>query len=186
MAEARGTVIWTRPIDHEAIARNKQRFLRWYVLPSIALALLALVLGGPGQMLGVLILLGLFGLLLFVGVWAVGVTKRQNPEIRLDGQTLVLGNKRIDLTDLESWTVFQSTGFNAVSDSPSGGLSSVVLFRFPDYHEGERGVRMDGGAAFRTESIGWANMPESDLMGVRESIAPHMPAPYVEHERFRD
>ncbi|MEM9608398.1 MAG: hypothetical protein AAGA99_13310 [Actinomycetota bacterium] len=198
MNERTETVIWTRRVDEAAAKERNQKFLRFYVAPVVATIIIGGAFGGIGAVLGLLILFGLFGLLLGGWVFFNNVQYRQNPELRLrDGSTLAIGKHQMartfDLSAVESWTTKMgtlrtSTYVPSISWSVSGtSPTAEVLLRFPELTEtGEVGVRADGGRAHRIEAFFWLKMPESELDEVREVLAPHIDAPWVDPDRITD
>lgn len=183
-----GTVIWTREVDHDALADRWRKLGKYYGLPCLAALVIALVAGGFGAFLGVLIVLGTFSLLVVGWVFFKNVGARQNATISLVDDHIVMGNRRVDRSRIESWATRYSEvdlGVRemAVSGNPMAGdaITGRLVFRLAMYDEsGDRGVRADGGPAFETEVFAWAEMSAESLERMAASIAPHIDAPRVE------
>ena len=154
---------------------------KWYGIPMAIALLIALVAGGFGAFLGVLILLGGIGLLLVVGVIGYNKQKASNPEIRLVDGKLVMGKVEVTIADIERWTTHK---VRRTSDVP--GPDAVAVFRVPIFRDGERGVRPDGGPAFETITFGWQEMTPAEIDGVRDALVPHVSALWVPIDRLRD
>lgn len=177
-----GGVVWARHIDRSASTQRWRKFGLWILLPTVVGLVLALLFGGMGAFLGVLILLGGIGGLMALLLWLYNLSLRQNPEIRLVEGQLVQGRTTVTLAAVESWTTHRRTG----PTGNVGGPVAQVIFRIPVHRDGVRGVRLDGGPAFDTVHFGWGEMPEDELAGVRRALEPHIAAPWVAMERLRD
>lgn len=176
--EAQGAVVWKRQIDEAAAGRYWRKFGLWYVGPTVVGALLALVLGGPGAMLGVLILLGGIGALIALMIWLFDKGRKANAEIRLvDGQ-LVDKTTAVRTSDVEAWTTHKSRV------AGSRGPTAHVFFRVPVMRDGVRGVRPDGGPAFDLVRFPWPEMTAEELVGLRLALEPHLQAPWVPLEQL--
>jgi hypothetical protein len=180
-AGAGGTIVWQRSFDEKALRRRWRFFTRWYVIPLVVALLVALVLGGPGAMLGVFILFGGIGALLAFALWLYDRSLREHPEIHLVDGRLVQGDTAVCLDDVEVWSTLRSLGSSATA-SPI----AVVIFRVPHVRDGRRGVRPDGGAAYERVRFGWTEMTSTELDEVRRALAPHVPAPWVPADELHD
>jgi len=185
-------IIWTREVQNTAIARRWRQFLMFFVGPAVlALAVGALV-GGVGAFLGLAILLGLFGLLLFGLVFFKNLSAKQNQTIVCEGDHLVLGHRRVDLDRVESWSTRSDdpnwgVGSQALFGNPMAGnaITAQVLFRLTVLDAaGQRLMRPDGGARYEIIDFAWAEMPEDHLDRLRHAIAPFIRAPYVTFEQL--
>lgn len=198
MQQTDGMVIWTRRVDEEAQRRRRRTFLKWYVAPAALAIVITGLLAGIGGALGMLILLGLFGLLVGGWVWAHNLQLRQNRELRLlpDGHLTIGKNqtrKTFDLGSVERWTTkigtFRTSISVPTSSVPVSGTTPTaeVILRYPDLtDDGQVGVRHDGGAAFRIEAFFWLQMPQEELDEVRAVLERHIDAPWVEPDRLKD
>lgn len=174
----KGVLVWQRRIDEEALEDHWRRFGLWYAAPAAVGALIAIVLGGFGEMLGVLILLGGIGAMIAGWIYLHGKSMRANPEIRvIDGQ-LVQANNTVTVADIEAWTTHRSTasGGGGVGNN---GPAAMVILRIPVIRDGVRGVRPDGGEAFELVRLPWPEMTPDELTGVRTALTPHIPAAWV-------
>ena len=198
MGDTDGMVIWTRRVDEQAQRRRRNTFLKWFVAPAALAIVITGLLAGVGGALGMLILLGGFGLLLGGWVWANNLQLRQNRELRLlsDGQ-LAIGkhqNRRtFDLGSVERWTTQIGT-FRTTTPIPTSSVSvsgstptAEVILRYPNLtDDGRVGTQADGGAAFRLESFFWLQMPQEELDEVRAVLERHIDGPWVDPDRLRD
>ncbi len=173
--------VWQRQFDEGAASHRWSRFVRWFVAPSAAIGLLALILGGPWALLGVLILLGSVGALLALWIWIYDKGLRANRTIDLIDGKLVLGRIEAPIAAIEAWTTHKSTSVGTVTNGvASGGPSAQVIFRVPVMRDGVRGLRPDGGPAFELVRFPWPEMTSDELAGIRQALAPHISAPWVE------
>ncbi len=189
MTEESGTVVWRRPIDVEAPGRRWRKLLRWYGLPLVVVLAVGFVVGGIGAVFGLAILLGLFGGLLASWVALLNHNERANPEIRLDGDELVVGSKRVRVEGADAWTTVMAE--TRTSLGTPGRTQRVklakLLIRVPVLRDdGQRETRPDGGPAFEVTGFTWAAMDDAGLEGIRAALEPHLSAPYVPADRIRD
>lgn len=192
-SEQHTQVIWSREIDHDAIAQRWRKFGLYFVLPSVIALLVALVAGGVGAFLGVLILLGLFGLLLFTLVFFKNFNARANATIELAGDDLVMGRRRVDLSRVEAWSTAASGEDWGIRDqalfgNPMSGnaITARVSFRLAVYDDaGQRAVRPGGGPAYEVVSLAWAMMPPDHLDRLRVALEPYVDAPLVPADELR-
>ncbi|MEM9465003.1 MAG: hypothetical protein AAGA90_06505 [Actinomycetota bacterium] len=181
-------VIWTREIDESENTERWRKLGLYYGVPVAIALVLGLVFGGVGAFLGILILAGAFGLLVVGLVFFKNVGAKQNATIVKIGDALVLGQNRVDLTRVEAWATRASEEDWGVRDQAIYGnamagdaITARVTFRLAQLDaNGERGVRHDGGPAFETVMWQWAMMPPDHLDRMRDTIAPHIPAPLVD------
>lgn len=184
MTENTDTLIWTRPIDWEAQAERKRQFLRFYVAPVIAVAVVVAIVSDPMNALGVLILFGMLGLLVGGWVFFKNLTLRQNAElfITASGALKVGTNGRpIDLTDLVSWQTRTGT-LQHTQYLPNMPLAlrwmkhetevGILSLRFPAPPDAADGVR--------ARRIMWPGMEPNDLDALRAALTTHLDAPWVE------
>ena len=175
--------VWERQIDEEAASRRWSQLLRWYVAPSVAIGVLALVLGGPWELLGVFILLGSVGALLALGIWIYDKGRRANTTIDLIDGKFVLGRIEVTVADIEAWTTHESNRIGSMDNGvSSGGPAAQAIFRVRVMRDGARGVRPDGGPAFDLVRFPWPEMTTNELDGVRQALTTHIRAPWVELE----
>lgn len=181
-------VVWRRAIDREAQARRWRKLGLFYAVP-VAIALCAgLLLGGTGAFLGLLILLGLFGLLLVAWIALIGHNARMNPEIVLDDGALVLGRRRVRIDEVEAWTTVMtkaSTSVGAPNRMSHSFWLAKALFRVPVVRDGRRATRPDGEPAFEVVAFVWPSMSDAALDTVRVALEPHLPGPWLPPDAFR-
>ena len=189
MSEGNGHVVWRRPFDPEARGRRRRKLLLGYGLPFVLALAVGYAVGGTGALLGLAILLGLFGLLLVAWVELISHNERMNPEIRIDGDSLVVGRKRVRIADAEAWTTVmrkQTTSVGAPNTTSHRCTLARLRFRIPVVRDGERVTRPDGGPAFEVVGFAWPAMGADQLDGIRAALEPHLSAPYVPADRIRD
>jgi hypothetical protein len=182
-----GVVIWTRAVDRELQARRRRRFLAWWIGPTVVLAAVMLLIYGPGEMSGILLVSALFGGLLYGYFELRNFQRRQNLEIRLVGEELVSGKVRIPVRNVQRFTTqmtaitgFANAGGTVVSSSASAGTARFLV-KLDEIREGR----------FTRTSHDWLDflwplMPEEELAGVRAAIEPHLPVAWTPPEHFRD
>lgn len=177
MEQAQGTggvVIWRRLVDRAAAKRRWNKLGLYYGVPMAIALLAALVLGGFGAFLGVLILLGLFGSLLVGIVFFSNHNAAANPTIELVDGSLVLGRRRVEIAAItgwgtavtaENWDVRGAALGNPMSSSAA---TARVVFR-----------TSDGIVRFV-----WAGMPPEHLEQVRAALQPYIRAPLMPVEQL--
>ena len=189
MADADPQVVWRRSFDEHARGRRRRKLLLWYGLPGAVVLAVGFALGGTGPFLGLLILLGLFGLLLFAWMELLSHNERMNPEVRIEGDTLVVGRRRVNIDHAEAWSTAmatQTTSVGAPSHSTSRFQLAKVLIRVPVMRDGVRATRPDGGQAFDVVGFAWPAMNADELEELRVALAPHLDAPWVPLEKLRE
>ena len=158
-------VIWTRAVDRARHERRVRAFVLYYVVPVSVIAVAVAVFGGVGPALGVLILAGLFGLLLGGWVWLTNINERSNATIRLRGDDLVLGKRRVPVTRVVSFTTVQTRISGPYIDGVRSSIEAgVALF---DVDDGSR-----------VEFL-WPSMPAEHLIGVRAALETVLPGRYT-------
>lgn len=173
-----GRIIWTRVIDWEAQRARRQKFLRFYVGPSVAALVVALLVGGFWAMLGVLIFLGLVGLLLGAWVEMTNFNLRSNRELRVEGRELVLGKRRIELDRVRCFTTHMRTASTMVGGSYDASSEvGVAVFFLPDGQTDLSGKEID---------LVWPKLEESELEPIREALEAELPGKGLTLEAFRD
>ena len=198
MSGTDGTVIWTRRVDEQAQRRRRNTFLKWFVAPAALAIVVTGFVAGVGGALGMLILLGGFGLLVGGWVWANNLQLRQNRVLRLlPNGHLAVGKhqtrRTFDLGSVERWTTkigtFRTMTMVPTSSVPVTGTTPTaeVILRYPDLtDDGRVGTRADGGAAFRLEAFFWLQMPQEELDEVRAVLERHIDGPWVDPDHLRD
>lgn len=122
-----GTVVWHRRIDLDAQRQSMQRFWKFYALPAGVIIVMAGLIGGVGAAAGLLILLGLFGLLLFVWVWLRGRNERTNPMVTRDGNDLCWAKRRVPIDQVTRFSTFTSTAtMNVAQTTTPGGVNATA------------------------------------------------------------
>lgn len=177
-----GTVVWARRVDEEQSGREWRRFGLWYALPAGVIALVALLFGGFGALLGVLILLGGIGGMIAFWIWLTQRNRRTNPDIRLIDQRLVHGSGSVHLSDIEAWSSRYASGGGG---SISSGSPASIVFRIPVMRDGARGVRPDGGPAYEVVHFFFPGMHGHELDEAAHALQQWIPAPYVDIEGLR-
>jgi hypothetical protein len=169
-----GVVIWRRAVDRAAATQRWNKLARYYGVPMAVALVVALVLGGFGAFLGVLILLGLFGSLLVGMVFLTNHNAAANATIELVDGYLMLGRRRVEIAAVTSWAMTVS-GENwdvrgAALGNPMSGSPAMarVLFRAGD----------------DVVAFAWAGMPPEHLQQVRAALQPYIAAPLVSAEQL--
>ena len=177
-------VIWTREFDESENTERWRKLGLYYGVPVVIALLLGLVLGGFGAFLGILILTGMFGLLVGGIVFFRNISAKQGGTIVKDGDELVWGQRRVDLTRVDAWATRASKEDWGVADqaffgNPMAGdaITARVIFRLAV-------AQPDGGPAHEKIVLQWAMMPPDHLDRLRDSIAPHVPAPLVDPDEL--
>ncbi len=177
-------VIWTREIDECENTERWRKLGKYYGIPVAIALVLGLVFGGIDAFLGILILGGGFGLLVGGMVFFKNISAKQGSTILKDGDELVWGQRRIDLTRVDAWATRASKEDWGVSDqalfgNPMAGdaITARVIFRLAV-------AQPDGGPAHEKIVLQWAMMPEDHLDRLRDTIAPYVPAPLVDPDEL--
>jgi hypothetical protein len=181
-------ILWRRTIDVDAQRRRWRKLALFYGLPSGIALLAGAAIGGMGAFLGLLILLGLFGLLLAAWIVLIGHNLRANPEIVLDDGFLRAGRRQVRVDEVEAWTtamIKASTSVGAPNQVSHSFSLAKVLFRIPVHRNGRRARRPDGGPAFDVLGFVWPSMTAEELETIRIALEPHVPGPYVPLEALR-
>ncbi len=186
-SEHGGRVIWTREVDHDAIAKRRQNLGRYFGAPSAIALVAALIFGGFGAFLGVLILVGMFGLLVGGLVFFKNFNARMNHTIELVGDELVMGQRRVDLTRVEAWSTTASEEDWGVSNMALGGnpmagnaITAQVSFRLAVFDDaGQRAAGPGGAPAYDVVTLAWPEMPPDHLQRLQATLEPHIDAPLV-------
>lgn len=187
-------VVWEREIDPAAQAGRWRKLGLFYGAPMAVALVVASVLGGLGAFLGVLILLGLFGLMLVALVFFTNFNARANSRIKLGDGHLVMGQRRVDLARVEAWSTRASAERWAVSSvalrgNPMAGnaITAEVLFRVAVHDQnGQREIWPNGRPAFEVVGFSWAEMPPDQLDRLRAALDPYITAPLVHPDNLRN
>lgn len=97
MVQPHATIVWKRDYDETAHRQRERRFWLFYAAPSALIIVVVALLSGFGPAAGVLILLGLFGAMLFVWVWLSGRNERTNPTVTIDDGHLCWEKRRVPI-----------------------------------------------------------------------------------------
>jgi hypothetical protein len=120
MVDTTGTIIWKRHYDKTSHNRRMKRFYTYYLIPATIAIVLMAIIKGIYPALGLLILLGLFGLLLFGWFWMIGFNLRMHPTVVEDDGYLCQGKQKVPINQIMSFSTYTSF----VSYSPPGTYSS--------------------------------------------------------------
>lgn len=191
---AGGQVIWSRTVEHDKIADRWRKLGLFFGLPSAIALLAALIFGGFGAFLGVLILVALSGFLVGGMVFFQNLSAKMGQTIELVDGHLVFGKRKVELARLEAWTTVElkktiGVSQQAIWGNPMAGnaITAKALFRLADLDEnGERGTNMMGGPGFEVIEFAWAEMGPEQLHELRKALEPHLFAPWVEPGTLRN
>jgi len=177
-------VIWTRNIDFDAQRRRWRTFRRFVIVPGVLLSAGIWIVRGWQEGLGGLFLLALFGGLIAAWIWLLSFTERQNAEIVLTAcGRLKLGRKpripAVPVADVRAWSSGATRTSNSLANQRSHADKhvdlAVVSFRFRSESSVTEPVR-----------FAWPSMPVAEIDGIREALAPHIPAPWVPLSQLDD
>ncbi|MEZ5215793.1 MAG: hypothetical protein R2715_04150 [Ilumatobacteraceae bacterium] len=107
--QGEGRTIWRRDTDDEGSRRRMRLFVRWYVIPLVVILVVVAVASDPWNALGVLILFGSIGALLWFWIWGTGRNRRTNPEVAFDGTSLMWGRLAVPVAQVERYTTYRSS-----------------------------------------------------------------------------
>ncbi len=177
MGEQPGTIVWHRRIDADAHRKSMQRFWTYYALPAGLVILTAGIVGSVGDAAGLLILLGLFGAMLFVWVWLRGRNERTNPVVTRDGGDLCWAKRRVPIDQVTRFSTFTgSTSINVAASTTPGGVNATAsqgIARF---------LLVDGG---EVEFV-FAELDKEQLDELRAALEGIMPGRWRHVEELRD
>jgi hypothetical protein len=106
MVDTTGTIIWKRHYDKTSHNRRMKRFYTYYLIPATIAIVLMAIIKGIYPALGLLILLGLFGLLLFGWFWMIGFNLRMHPTVVEDDGYLCQGKQKVPINQISTYTSF--------------------------------------------------------------------------------
>lgn len=171
MEKQAATVIWKRRYDEAAHRRNIQRFWMFYAAPAALVVVAAALLSGGGAAAGWLVLLGLFGAMVFVWVWLTGRNERTNPTVSLEAGDLCWANRRAPVDQVRSF----STYMTSVS-APTAGVTaraSLGAARF---------LLLDGNEV----QFLWPALDEQQLAELRAALEVILPGRWRSIDTLRD
>lgn len=184
---ATGRTIWQREIDWERQASSRRKFVKYYVAPSALVMLIVLVAAGPWEMLGVLILTGLFGLLLGAYVELQNFNRRRLHTLRvIDGELVLEHNKqRVLIRNVQRFTTemtsIQSTTY-AAGTQVDGAMEAAAARFLVKLDEIRRGRLTD--TSHDWIHFVWPLMKEEELETVRAAIEPELPVDWIDPDSF--
>lgn len=168
-------VIWEREIDHERIAARWASFRKRFFPLAIVVFVAALIFTGLANALGVLLVLAIIG-----GAWAAtvhvqGLSDAANPTMTVEDGRLKLGDRVVILEDVKRFTTL------AVSQQTS------VLGDYSRIDVGKALFRMDMPGT-RAEpllvELGWPNMDDEGVAGVRQALEGELPGKWVPFDKL--
>ncbi len=175
MGEATGTIIWKRHYDEVAQKKRIKRFYVFFLFPAALSIVLMAIFKSIGEASGLLILLGLFGLLLFGWIWMMGVNLRMNPTVIEDGEYLYCGRNKVAKNEVMAFSTYMSSVSFSYSNS-HGGMSSssmgigCVTFLLSDRQEID---------------FKWPAIEQEQLDTLREALDPILPGKWKTIETLR-
>ena len=165
--QGEGRTIWRRDTDDEGSRRRMRLFVRWYVIPLVVILVVVAVASDPWNALGVLILFGSIGALLWFWIWGTGRNRRTNPEVAFDGTSLMWGRLAVPVAQVERYTTYRSSSTIHI-DATTRGTAHFAVAEF-SMTEGKP-------VEFR-----WADLSDADLASLRVALDTVLPGRYVVH-----
>lgn len=162
-------IIWERRIDPAHQAARWRRFLTWFPLPALALITTVGITSGLEGALGALIVAGLAGVLLVGYIVFKGLALKMSPPVGRDGDEIVSGVYRMAIDQMTHWTTYIWTVAEQRQDrrvDPRGPFFDVGILRF---------TMVDG----REVEITWPELTQAEIDELRDTLAPHLTAPWV-------
>ena len=116
MSETTKKIIWKRHYDKTAHDKRMKRFYVFYLLPAAIGIVLMAIFKSIGEALGLLIVLGLFGLLLFGWIWIMGFNLRANPTIVEENGYLSCGKQKVPINEVTAFSTYMtSVSYSAIA-----------------------------------------------------------------------
>ena len=128
-------IIWHRRIDFDAHRKRMRRFWTFYALPAALIILVGGIVDGLGAVAGLLILLGLFGAMLFIWFWLIDRNERTNPVITREGEDLCWAKRRVPLSEVQRFTTCQSSTSVHTSGVTTRAYQGIARFLLADGEE---------------------------------------------------
>jgi hypothetical protein len=184
---SQGRVIWERSIDWDLQAKRRRQFVRFFIAPALLAMLIALVAGGVWPMLGVLIVVLLFGLLLGAWIELSNLNRRRFRTLRVTDGELVLDNvkQRVPIRQVQRFTTemieIGSTtyaGGTTVDSSVEAGAARFLI-RLDEIRRGRFTDTSHDWIDFK-----WPLMTPDQLEEVRAAIEPELAVNWIEPESF--
>jgi hypothetical protein len=127
MADTTGTIIWKRHYDKASQNKRMKRFCVFYLIPATICIVLMAILKDIYSALGLLIILGLFGLLLFAWLWMIGFNLRMHPTVVEDDGYLCMGRQKVPIDQVMSFSTYMSSVSYSSYGTHSRTRSSIGL-----------------------------------------------------------
>jgi hypothetical protein len=175
MGKAMKTIIWKRYYDEAAQSRRMKRFYLFYLLPATLSIVLMAIFKGLWDASGLLILLGVFGLMLFGWIWMIGFNLRMNSTVVEDNGYLYCNRNKVAKNEITAFSTYQSSVYFSYSGS-HGGMSSssmemgYVTFLLRDKSE---------------VSFAWPAIEQEQLDSLREALDQVLPGKWKTIETLR-
>ncbi len=125
MGQQTETIVWQRRYDEADHQRRMQRFWRFYAAPAALIIVAVALLSDVGAAAGVLIVLGLFGGLLFLWVWLTGRNERTNPTVTLDEGHLCWATRRVAIDEVTRFSTYMTSTSMTVAGSATTGVRAA-------------------------------------------------------------
>lgn len=115
MADTAGTIIWKRHYDKASQDKRMKRFRFFYLIPATISIVLMAILEGIYSALGLLIVFGLFGSLLFAWLWMIGYNKRMHPTVVENDGYLCMGRQNVPMNQVMSFSTYITSSRDKVA-----------------------------------------------------------------------
>ena len=180
MSKASGTeVIWRRTIDSDGDRRRRARFVKWYCIPAAMLMVVVAIATGPGGALGILILFGGVGLLLWTWIFLTGRNLRANPTLLVADGALRVGKTDVPLASVQRWTTYPRRISAATGDTGSNSTTvHVAGFAL-------RSAGPDGSMHEAEREFVWPLLSEDDQKTLGSALESVLPGKRVPLESLR-
>ena len=123
MGDQDGTVVWKRRYDEAVHEQRERRFWLFFAAPAAVIIVITGVVAGFGGAAGLLILLGLFGAMLYVWVWLISRNERTNPTVILEGGRLHWAKRSVPIADVVRFSTFMGAAAASVSPNTTARAS---------------------------------------------------------------
>jgi len=156
-------VIWQRVIDYDKIDQRKQRFLKMFVGPAVAILLVVVIFTGLANGAGAAIVLGIVGLAWWNTVRYKSLSDQSNPTMTFDGERLSVGERSVLVADVKRYTTMATS------------IQTSVLGKYSRIHLGKVVFRTDNPGTRRDPQLvefGWPNMDEAEVDRIDAALEP--------------
>lgn len=164
-------VIWERTVDRDAIRRRTARFRRQFFIPATLIVVAVLTFGGLRNAIGMVIVLSVVGMLWGTAVRYASLSDASNPTIVVEHGRMRVGRLEIILEDVRRFTTLATSVQTSLLGRHSRIRIAKAVFRMNE---------PGGRRAPDLVEIGWPNMGEDGIAGVRSALEAELPGKWVE------